>query len=105
LSDRIAGALCQASHSPHALAGSGAVFLTETGTLGKLYAEGLENVDNKPHEGIRSTGASTLLTYRFGILSQVLPVMASQTLYQWESNVRGATIIGAVGAGGIGLKL
>lgn len=90
---------------PGPLAGSGAIFLTETGTLGKLYSEGLENVDNKPREGIKSTGASTVLTHRYGIIPQIVPVFVSQTLYQWESNVRGATIIGAVGAGGIGLKL
>lgn len=90
---------------PGPLAGSGAIFLTETGTLGKLYAEGLENIDDKPREGIRSTGASPVLVQRYGVLPQVVPVIVSQTLYQWESNVRGATIIGAVGAGGIGLKL
>ncbi|MDO1584152.1 phosphonate ABC transporter, permease protein PhnE [Rhizobium oryzicola] len=90
---------------PGPLAGSGAIFLTEWGTLGKLYAEGLENVDNKPREGIQSTGASTVLTHRYGVMPQVMPVIVGQTLYQWESNVRGATIIGAVGAGGIGLKL
>jgi phosphonate transport system permease protein len=90
---------------PGPLAGSGAIFLTETGTLGKLYAEGLENIDNKPREGVKSVGASPLTVQRFGVVPQVLPVFASQTLYQWESNIREATIIGAVGAGGIGLKL
>ncbi|MET3853008.1 phosphonate ABC transporter, permease protein PhnE [Rhizobium sp. OAE497] len=90
---------------PGPLAGSGAIFLTETGTLGKLYSEGLENIDNKPREGIKSTGASTMLVHRYGVMPQIVPVIVSQTLYQWESNVRGATIIGAVGAGGIGLKL
>ncbi len=90
---------------PGPLAGSGAIFLTETGTLGKLYSEGLENIDNKPREGVKSTGASTVLVHRYGIMPQIVPVIVSQTLYQWESNVRGATIIGAVGAGGIGLKL
>ncbi|MFT4181130.1 MAG: phosphonate ABC transporter, permease protein PhnE [Rhizobium sp.] len=90
---------------PGPLAGSGAIFLTETGTLGKLYSEGLENIDNKPREGVKSTGSSTVLVHRYGIIPQIVPVFVSQTLYQWESNVRGATIIGAVGAGGIGLKL
>jgi phosphonate transport system permease protein len=46
-----------------------------------------------------------MLVHRYGIIPQIVPVIVSQTLYQWESNVRGATIIGAVGAGGIGLKL
>ncbi len=90
---------------PGPLAGSGAIFLTETGTLGKLYSEGLENIDNKPREGVKSTGSPTILVHRYGIMPQIVPVIVSQTLYQWESNVRGATIIGAVGAGGIGLKL
>lgn len=90
---------------PGPLSGSGAIFLTETGTLGKLYSEGLENIDNKPREGIRSVGASPIAVQRFGVMPQIVPVTVSQTLYQWESNVREATIIGAVGAGGIGLKL
>lgn len=90
---------------PGPLAGSAAVFLTEAGTLGKIYSEGLENIDDKPREGVTSTGAAPVLVQRYGVLPQVLPVMLSQTLYQWESNTRGATIIGAVGAGGIGLKL
>ncbi|OLP57441.1 phosphonate ABC transporter, permease protein PhnE [Rhizobium rhizosphaerae] len=90
---------------PGPLAGAGAIFLTETGTLGKVYAEGLENIDKKPGEGIQSTGASTILTHRYATMPQVAPVMAGQTLYQWESNIRDAATIGAVGAGGIGLKL
>ena len=90
---------------PGPLAGSAAVFFTETGTLGKIYSEALENIDDKPREGISSTGAGNVLVQRYGVLPQIVPVIVSQTLYQWESNVRGATIIGAVGAGGIGLKL
>jgi phosphonate transport system permease protein len=90
---------------PGPLAGSGAIFLTEAGTLGKLYSEGLENIDNKPREGMRSVGAPPVAVQRYGVVPQIIPVLVSQTLYQWESNVRGATIIGAVGAGGIGLKL
>jgi phosphonate transport system permease protein len=90
---------------PGPLSGSAAIFLTETGTLGKIYSEGLENIDDKQREGIQSTGASSVQVQRYGVMPQVVPVMISQTLYQWESNTRGATIIGAVGAGGIGLKL
>jgi phosphonate transport system permease protein len=90
---------------PGPLAGSAAIFFTEIGTLGKVYSEALENIDDKPREGIKSTGASGFLVQRYGVLPQVVPVFVSQTLYQWESNIRGATIIGAVGAGGIGLKL
>ena len=65
----------------------------------------LENIDDKQREGIKSVGADGLLVQRYGVLPQVLPVFLSQSLYFWESNTRGATIIGAVGAGGIGLKL
>jgi phosphonate transport system permease protein len=90
---------------PGPLAGISAIFFTDTGTLGKLYSEALENIDNKQLEGIKSVGASPLAVRRFGVLPQVLPVFASQALYFWESNTRSATIIGAVGAGGIGLKL
>jgi phosphonate transport system permease protein len=90
---------------PGPLAGISAIFLTDTGSLGKLYAEALENIDNKQREGVRSVGAPPVAVQRFGVLPQVLPIFASQALYFWESNTRSATIIGAVGAGGIGLKL
>lgn len=90
---------------PGPLAGIAAIFFTDTGTLGKLYAEALENIDDKQREGVRAVGASPTLVQRYGVLPQVLPVFASQALYFWESNTRSATIIGAVGAGGIGLKL
>lgn len=90
---------------PGPLAGISAIFLTDTGTLGKLYSEALENIDDKQREGIKSVGASPIAVQRFGVLPQVMPVFASQALYFWESNTRSATIIGAVGAGGIGLKL
>ncbi len=90
---------------PGPLAGISAIFFTETGTFGKLYAEALENIDDRQREGVASTGASSVAVQRFGVLPQVLPIFASQALYFWESNTRSATIIGAVGAGGIGLKL
>ncbi|WP_354318183.1 phosphonate ABC transporter, permease protein PhnE [Sinorhizobium fredii] len=90
---------------PGPLAGISAIFFTDTGTLGKLYSEALENIDDKQREGVKSVGAAPIAVQRFGVLPQVLPVFASQALYFWESNTRSATIIGAVGAGGIGLKL
>ena len=90
---------------PGPLAGLLAIFFTDTGTLGKLYSEALENVDDKQREGITSLGASPVNVQRFGVLPQIFPIFASQALYFWESNTRSATIIGAVGAGGIGLKL
>lgn len=90
---------------PGPLAGIAAIFFTDTGTFGKLFSESLENIDDKQREGLRSVGAQPLLVQRYGVVPQVLPVFVSQTLYFWESNTRSATIIGAVGAGGIGLKL
>ncbi|MBN9548690.1 MAG: phosphonate ABC transporter, permease protein PhnE, partial [Alphaproteobacteria bacterium] len=90
---------------PGPLAGMSAIFFTDTGTLGKLYSETLANIDDKQREGIRSVGATPTMVQRYGVLPQVLPVFLSQSLYFWESNTRSATIIGAVGAGGIGLKL
>lgn len=90
---------------PGPLAGISAIFFTDTGTLGKLYAETLENIDDKQREGVKSVGASPMNVQRYGVVPQVMPVFLSQMLYFWESNTRSATIIGAVGAGGIGLKL
>ncbi|MDH6230752.1 phosphonate transport system permease protein [Mesorhizobium soli] len=90
---------------PGPLAGISAIFFTDTGTLGKVYSETLENIDDKQREGVRSVGASPVLVQRYGVAPQVMPVFLSQALYFWESNTRSATIIGAVGAGGIGLKL
>lgn len=90
---------------PGPLAGISAIFFTDTGTFGKLYSEALENIDEKQREGVRSVGASNMQIQRYGVVPQVLPVLISQALYFWESNTRSATIIGAVGAGGIGLKL
>jgi phosphonate transport system permease protein len=90
---------------PGPLAGMSAIFFTDTGTLGKLYSEALENIDDKQREGVKSVGAAPTSVQRYGVLPQVLPVFLSQSLYFWESNTRSATIIGAVGAGGIGLKL
>lgn len=90
---------------PGPIPGIAAIFFTDIGSLGKLYAEALENIDDKQREGVRSVGASNLAVQRFGVLPQVLPVFLSQALYYLESNTRSATIIGAVGAGGIGLKL
>jgi phosphonate transport system permease protein len=90
---------------PGPLAGIAAIFFTDIGTLGKTNTEALDNIDGKQREGIRSVGASPIQVQRYGVVPQVLPVIASQALYQWESNTRSATIIGAMGAGGIGLKL
>ena len=90
---------------PGPIPGIAAIFFTDTGALGKVYAEALENVDDKQREGVKSVGAAPVVVQRFGVVPQVLPIFISQSLYFWESNTRSATVIGAVGAGGIGLKL
>jgi len=87
------------------LSGIMAIFVTDMGTLGKLFSEAIENIDNKPVDGVASTGAGPTQRYRFGVVPQILPVFISQSLYYLESNTRSATVIGALGAGGIGLKL
>ena len=77
----------------------------DIGTFGKLFSEAIEAADRKPVEGITSAGGGRLLGIRFGIIPEVFPVLASQVLYFFESNTRSASIIGIVGAGGIGLYL
>ncbi|MEO0428715.1 MAG: phosphonate ABC transporter, permease protein PhnE [Pseudomonadota bacterium] len=89
---------------PGLFTGIFAIAFTDTGTLGKLMSEAIENADDKQREGIQSTGASRTQQHRFGILPQIMPVFISQSLYYLESNTRGAVIIGAMGAGGIGLQ-
>ncbi|MBL8570223.1 MAG: phosphonate ABC transporter, permease protein PhnE [Phreatobacter sp.] len=86
-------------------AGVLALVCANVGAFGKLFSEAIEAADRKAVEGIASTGGAKLHAVRFGLLPQVLPVMAAQVLYYFESNTRSATIIGIVGAGGIGLHL
>jgi phosphonate transport system permease protein len=86
-------------------AGVLAIICADIGSFGKLFSEAIETADRKAVEGIMSTGGNRLQQIRFGILPQVLPVMLSQVLYFFESNTRSATIIGIIGAGGIGLIL
>jgi phosphonate transport system permease protein len=86
-------------------AGVLAIATSDFGALGKLFAEIIESADAKEQDGVRAAGGRRLAEVRFGLLPQVLPVMAGQVLYFIESNTRSATIIGVVGAGGIGLHL
>ncbi|WP_426613235.1 phosphonate ABC transporter, permease protein PhnE [Bradyrhizobium sp. McL0616] len=86
-------------------AGVLAIAVSDFGAFGKLFSEAIEGADQKQVEGIRASGGSALHEIRFGLLPQVLPVIAGQVLYFIESNTRSATIIGIVGAGGIGLQL
>ncbi len=86
-------------------AGVLAIAVSDFGAFGKLFSEAIEAADKKQVEGIRASGGNALHEIRFGVLPQVLPVIAGQVLYFFESNTRSATIIGIVGAGGIGLQL
>jgi len=87
------------------LSGILALWFTDTGTFGKLFSEAIENADKKQIEGVSSAGAGAVQSTWFGVVPQILPVLISQTLYFLESNTRSATVIGMLGAGGIGLKL
>lgn len=86
-------------------AGILAIVVSDAGSLAKLFAEAIENIDRRPVEGVRAAGGGGALTVRFAIVPQVLPVMLGNILYFFESNTRSATILGIVGAGGIGLQL
>jgi len=86
-------------------AGVLALFMSDLGSFGKLFSEAIEASDDKPVEGVLSAGGSSVAAVRFGILPQMMPVLLSQVLYAFESNTRSASIIGIVGAGGIGLIL
>lgn len=87
------------------LAGILAIAVSEIGTFAKLFSEAIENTSEKPVEGVKASGGSRLQQIRFGILPQVNPVILSILLYNFESNVRSGTILGIVGAGGIGFLL
>lgn len=86
-------------------AGVLALFVHTTGVLAKLFSEAVESIDAQPVEGIRATGANALEEIVYGIIPQVLPLWISYSLYRFESNVRSASVVGMVGAGGIGVIL
>ena len=82
-----------------------ALMLADLPVLSKLYAEALENIDEKQPEAMRACGCGKICVLRYGVAPQVTPVIASQGLYYLESNFRNAAILGIVGAGGIGFEL
>lgn len=86
-------------------AGVLALWVHTTGVLAKLFSEAVEAIDPQPVEGVRSTGANILEEVVYGIIPQVIPLWLSYTLYRFESNIRSATVVGMVGAGGIGVAL
>src|SRR5207249_8190602 len=75
------------------------------GMLGKLYSEAIESIDPGPLEAITATGASRTQVVVFGVVPQIVPYFVAHTLYAWEINVRVATVVGMVGAGGLGFLL
>jgi phosphonate transport system permease protein len=86
-------------------AGVMALFIHNLGVFAKLFSEAVEAIDPRPVEGIRATGARRLQEVIFGVVPQVTPLWSSLTLYRLETNVRSATTLGIVGAGGIGQTL
>ena len=82
-----------------------AITIHTAGALGKLFSEAIENVDTKPIDGLKSAGAGWIKRVRFAVLPQVLPLFFSYGLLRLEINVRASTILGFVGAGGIGEAL
>lgn len=87
------------------IAGVLALAVHNVGIIAKLFSEAVEAVDPRPVEGIRATGSTRLQEVIFGIVPQVMPLWSSFTLYRFETNVRSATVLGIVGAGGIGQSL
>ncbi|MGH7028222.1 phosphonate ABC transporter, permease protein PhnE [Brevundimonas sp.] len=87
------------------LAGVLAITLNTAGVLAKLFSEAVESIDKGPVEGVRATGASKLHEIVWGVIPQVAPLWTSFALYRFESNSRSATVLGLIGAGGIGQVL
>ena len=86
-------------------AGVLAIWIHSTGSLAKLFSEAVEAIDPQPVEGIKATGADAIHQSIYGVIPQVLPLWISYSLYRFEANVRSATVLGIVGAGGVGMIL
>jgi phosphonate transport system permease protein len=99
------GLLFVAIFGPGPMAGIWAITFRSIGFMGKLVAEAIEEIDHGVVEAIESTGASRLQVLWYGILPQVLPIIYGTTVYRWDINIRESTVLGFVGAGGIGILL
>jgi phosphonate transport system permease protein len=99
------GLLFVAIFGPGPMAGIWAIAFRSIGFMGKLTAEAIEEIDQGAVEAIEATGASRLQVLWIGILPQILPVIYGTTLYRWDINIRESTVLGFVGAGGIGIQL
>ncbi len=86
-------------------AGMLALAVTSFALLGKLFSEAIENIDPGPIEAVTATGANRLQVIVYAVLPQIVPPFVSYLIYQWDINIRMATIIGFAGGGGIGLTL
>jgi len=99
------GLIFVAIFGPGALAGVAAVAARSVGFLAKLIAEAIEEADAGTIEAVQATGAATAQVYLVGVLPQVMPVVLGTTVYRWDINIRESSVLGFVGAGGIGLHL
>jgi phosphonate transport system permease protein len=90
---------------PGPAAGVLALFAHNIGVIAKLYSEAVEAIDPRPVEGIRATGGGRIAEVIYGVVPQVIPIWSSLALYRFETNVRSATVLGIIGAGGIGQTL
>lgn len=99
------GLLLVAVLGPGVLAGIIAIALRSVGFIGKLLYEAIEEIDARQVEAVRATGASGAQTVAFGIVPQILPAFATVCVFRWDINIRESTVLGLVGAGGLGLAL
>lgn len=90
---------------PGVLAGILSIALRSIGFIGKLLYEAIEEIDGAQVEAIEATGASSAQTMAWGVVPQVAPTLAGVTVFRWDINIRESTVLGLVGAGGIGVKL
>jgi phosphonate transport system permease protein len=90
---------------PGVLAGILAIALRSIGFIGKLLYEAIEEIDATQVEAIEATGASSAQTMAWGVVPQVAPTLAGISVFRWDINIRESTVLGLVGAGGIGVKL
>lgn len=99
------GLLLVAVLGPGVLAGIIAIALRSIGFIGKLLYEAIEEIDERQVEAIRATGASGPQVIVYGIVPQILPAFATTSVFRWDINIRESTVLGLVGAGGLGLAL
>ena len=99
------GLIFVAVFGPGPMAGIWAITARSIGFMGKLIAEAIEEIDTGPVEAIEATGASRMQVLLVGVIPQVLPVIIGTIIYRWDINIRESTVLGLVGAGGIGIQL